>query len=73
LSGPAELPRTAADVASELRLTGVPGPYLLVGHSLGGAYARRFAQLFPSEVAAVLYQDAFYEETDAYARPAVPA
>ena len=30
----------------------VPAPYILVGHSLGGAYARRFAQLFPAEVAA---------------------
>jgi pimeloyl-ACP methyl ester carboxylesterase len=69
-SGSAELPRTAAEVASELREllrgAGVPGPYLLVAHSLGGAYARRFAQLFPAEVAGVLYLDSFYEYTDAY-------
>jgi pimeloyl-ACP methyl ester carboxylesterase len=69
-SGSATLPRTATEVASELRgllsTAGVPGPYLLAAHSLGGAYARRFAQMFPSEVASVLYVDSFYEDTDAY-------
>jgi pimeloyl-ACP methyl ester carboxylesterase len=69
-SDPAELPRTAAEVATELRdlldAADVPGPYLFAAHSLGGAYARRFAQLFPAEVAGVLYLDAFYEATDAY-------
>jgi pimeloyl-ACP methyl ester carboxylesterase len=69
-SDPAELPRTAAEVATELRAlldaADVPGPYLFAAHSLGGACARRFAQLFPAEVAGVLYLDAFYEATDAY-------
>jgi hypothetical protein len=41
-SDPVELPRTAAAVADELRslvrAAGVPPPYLLIGHSLGGAY-----------------------------------
>lgn len=69
-SDPAGLPRTAAEVATELRnllrAAGVPGPCLLVAHSLGGAYARRFAQLFPDQVAGVLYVDSFYELTDDY-------
>jgi pimeloyl-ACP methyl ester carboxylesterase len=69
-SDPAELPRTAADVATELRdllrVAGVPGPYVFVAHSLGGAYARRFAQLFPDQVAGIVYLDAFYEEWDAH-------
>src|SRR5205823_4619327 len=47
-SDPAALPRTAAEVATELRdllhAAGVPGPYLLAAHSVGGAYARRFAR-----------------------------
>lgn len=64
------LPRSAAEVATELRdllrAAGVTGPYLLVAHSLGGAYARRFGQLFPGEVAGLLYLDAFYEDSDAY-------
>jgi pimeloyl-ACP methyl ester carboxylesterase len=59
------LPRSAADAAGELRaLLGaaeVPAPYILVGHSLGGAHARRYAQLFPGEVAGVLYLDPAHE------------
>ncbi|MEV7405493.1 alpha/beta hydrolase [Streptomyces sp. NPDC091267] len=62
----AELPRTAAEVAGELhdllRAADVPGPYVLVGHSLGGAYARHFAQRFPGEVAALLLLDPFHED-----------
>jgi pimeloyl-ACP methyl ester carboxylesterase len=69
-SDPVELPRTAAEVATELRellrAAGVPGPFLLVAHSLGGAYVRRFAQLFPDEVAGMLWLDAFHEDWDAY-------
>jgi len=42
-SGEAPLPRTAAEVATELRdllrAAGVPGPYVLAAHSLGGGYA----------------------------------
>ncbi|WP_020668283.1 alpha/beta fold hydrolase [Amycolatopsis nigrescens] len=57
-SDPVELPRTCAEVAGELRdllrVAEVPGPYVLVPHSLGGLYARRFAQLFPDEVAGMV-------------------
>src|SRR5690349_5283 len=53
-----ELPRTAVEVTIELhdllRAAAVPGPYILVAHSLGGVYARRFSQLYPEEVAGVL-------------------
>jgi pimeloyl-ACP methyl ester carboxylesterase len=59
------LPRTAAAVAEELRAllaaAEVPAPYVLVGHSLGGAYIRRFAQLFPAEVAGLLFLDPAHE------------
>ena len=69
-SDPAPLPRTAAEVATELRdllaAADVPGPYLLVAHSLGGAYARRFAQLFPDQVAGLLLLESFYEDWDGY-------
>ncbi len=64
------LPRTAAEVADELRSllreAGVPAPYLLVGHSLGGAYARRYAQRFPDEVVGLLLLEPFHEDFEAY-------
>jgi pimeloyl-ACP methyl ester carboxylesterase len=64
-SDPVALPRSAAAVAEELRellrSAGVPGPYVLVGHSLGGAYARRFAQLFPQDVAGLVMLDPAHE------------
>lgn len=65
-SEPAGLPRTAAEVTGELRellrAAAIPGPYLLVGHSLGGAYARHYARCFPSEVAGLLLLDPFHED-----------
>jgi len=64
------LPRTATEVTDELRsllrMAGVPAPYLLVGHSLGGAYARRYAQRFPDEVAGLLLLEPFHEDFEAY-------
>lgn len=60
------LPRTAGDVTAELhallRTARVPGPYVLVGHSLGAAYARRFAQRHPADVAGLLLLDPFHED-----------
>ncbi|WP_018347883.1 alpha/beta fold hydrolase [Longispora albida] len=64
------LPRTAEAVATELRelleAQGVPGPYVLVPHSLGGAYAHRFAQLYPQDVAGFVWLDAFHHDWDDY-------
>ena len=66
----ADLPRTSAEVTGELRelllAAGVPAPYLLVGHSLGGLYARHYAQRFPREVAALLLLDPAHEDYNAY-------
>ena len=65
-----ELPRSAAEVVGELRellqTAGVPGPYLLAGHSLGGMYARRYAQLFPDDVAGLLLLDPGHEDMYSY-------
>jgi pimeloyl-ACP methyl ester carboxylesterase len=64
-SDPTALPRTAAAVAEELRAllaaAEIPAPYVLVGHSLGGAYIRRYAQLYPDEVAGLLFLDPAHE------------
>ncbi|GAA0578352.1 alpha/beta hydrolase [Paractinoplanes ferrugineus] len=73
-SDPVPLPRSAADVARELHETvPVPGPYILVGHSMGAVYARRFAQLFPADVAAMLFLDPGHEDLFAHLPPEAAA
>lgn len=65
-SDPVALPRAAAAVAAELRAVlpaaGVTGPVILAGHSLGAFYARRYAQLYPTEVAGLLLIDPGHED-----------
>jgi pimeloyl-ACP methyl ester carboxylesterase len=57
-SEPGPLPRTAERFAHELHAllsgAGVPGPYVLVGHSLGGLPVRVFAHEYAAEVAGVV-------------------
>lgn len=61
-----ELPRTPTQVTDELRAllaaTGTTGPHILVGHSLGAFYARRYAQRFPDEVAGLILLDPGHED-----------
>jgi pimeloyl-ACP methyl ester carboxylesterase len=60
-SEPGPLPRDAATVAAELHAAlhsaSIPGPYLLVGHSLGGLNMQMFADRFPDEVAGMVLLD----------------
>lgn len=53
--------RSADDVAHMLKALlekrKIPGPYLLVGHSIGGNYALRFAKLFPQDVVGIVLID----------------
>jgi len=44
----------------------VPAPFVLVGHSLGGLYARHFAQLFPKEVTGLVLLDPAHEDYDSF-------
>lgn len=57
-SDPGPLPRDAAHFAQELHTllqnANVPGPYIMVGHSLGGAAVRVFVHDYVSEVAGVV-------------------
>jgi pimeloyl-ACP methyl ester carboxylesterase len=48
----------AADLHTLLHSAGEPGPYLIVGHSFGGAQAVTFASMFPTEVRGLLLLDA---------------
>lgn len=69
-SARAGLPRSLADVTSELRqllrAADVPAPYLLAGHSLGGLYARHYATCFPGEVTGLVLLDPAHEDYSAY-------
>jgi len=70
-------PRTSQDAAQELHtlLTNakVPGPYILVAHSLGGYNARLFAQMYPSEVAGMVFVDIAHPDQEAKWLPLLPA
>ena len=72
-SDPVELPRTSTQVTAELRdllnAAGVAAPYVLVGHSLGGLYARHYAVRFPDAVEGLLLLDPAHEDWDAYMPP----
>jgi pimeloyl-ACP methyl ester carboxylesterase len=65
-----KLPRSIDEATDELRdlleVLSLPGPYLLVGHSLGGAYVQRYAQRFPKSVAGLLLLDPLHEDWDEY-------
>jgi pimeloyl-ACP methyl ester carboxylesterase len=55
---PPTLARTVADLHALLQAAGEPGPYVLVGHSIGGPYVRRYAADYPEEVAGIVLVDA---------------
>jgi pimeloyl-ACP methyl ester carboxylesterase len=40
----------------------VPGPFVLVGHSLGGILARLYASFYPAEVAGMVLVDSAHED-----------
>jgi pimeloyl-ACP methyl ester carboxylesterase len=56
------MPRTAADVATELHTrlatASVPGPYVMVSHSLGGLFSLLYARTYPDQVRGLVMVDA---------------
>jgi pimeloyl-ACP methyl ester carboxylesterase len=66
-------PRSPQQFADELHtlLTngGIPGPYVLVAHSISGKTARLFASQHPNEVAGMVLIDARHESVDDHLTP----
>jgi pimeloyl-ACP methyl ester carboxylesterase len=67
-SDPVPMPRTADDIVADLdallRAAEAPGPYVLVGHSLGGLFARLYASDQPEAVAGLVLVDAYPERLE---------
>jgi pimeloyl-ACP methyl ester carboxylesterase len=52
----------AGELHTLLANANIPGPYILVGHSLGGPVARQFAACFPNEVVGLVMVDSAHEQ-----------
>ena len=62
----APTPRTSQDLVDDLHAiltnASVPGPYVMVGHSLGGLNARLYASEYPGSVVGMVLVDAAHED-----------
>jgi pimeloyl-ACP methyl ester carboxylesterase len=74
-SEPGPQPRDASQFAKELHTllqkANIPGPYVMVGHSLGGLPVRLFVHDYPSEVAGVVLIDSMFPGQSMFATPSI--
>jgi pimeloyl-ACP methyl ester carboxylesterase len=61
------------DLHAALTAAGVPGPYVMVGASMGGPYVMTFTREYPDDVAAVVFVDAAHPDQTARLVAAAPA
>jgi pimeloyl-ACP methyl ester carboxylesterase len=59
---PQDAQQSARDLHAALAAAGIPGPYVIAGHSYGGLVARAFADLYPEEVAGMALIDASHPD-----------
>ncbi|HZA01445.1 MAG TPA: alpha/beta hydrolase, partial [Hyphomicrobiaceae bacterium] len=76
-SDPPVSPQDGAAVATDLHTlldrAQIPGPYVVVGHSTGGAYARIFAARYPDQVAGMVMLDSQPNEALTGGLPTFPS
>jgi pimeloyl-ACP methyl ester carboxylesterase len=72
-SDPGAQPRTSQQIVEELHAllnnAGIEGPYVLVGHSLGGNNVQIYASRYPDEVAGMVLVDPQFYNTPSYLDP----
>lgn len=58
VQSPRDAEAAARDLNALLEGSGVKGPYIVLGHSLGGLYAEAFAERYPDKVAGLVLEEA---------------
>jgi pimeloyl-ACP methyl ester carboxylesterase len=66
---PSTVETAVADLHALLTTAGIPGPYVLAGHSFGGLLSRLYAATYPDEVVGMVLVDSFSEEIRAALMP----
>jgi len=65
-SGPAPEPRDGESIAKDLHTllqnAGIPGPYVLAGHSYGGLFVRAYAAYYPEEIVGLVLLDSAHPD-----------
>jgi len=76
LSAPAPTPRTSHDMVADLHTllanADIPGPYVLVGQSVGGFNVRVYASRYPDQVAGIVLVDSMHEDQFVALGPMLP-
>lgn len=70
--GPRAVEHVVEELNALLTAAGIEGPYVLVGHSLGGVHVRRYAARFPQDVVGMVLLDSAHEEMTELARAIAP-
>jgi pimeloyl-ACP methyl ester carboxylesterase len=59
---PQDAQESARDLHAALQKAGIPGPYVVAGHSYGGLVVRAFADLYPQDVVGMVLVDASHPD-----------